>query len=85
VERKTAPFDLMVALMETSKGLTGTLFYKIDVFSKKTIDIMARCFVTILDQVAADHDIHLLDISLGDGEDQPWSIDQIDEDESFNF
>jgi non-ribosomal peptide synthetase component F len=85
VERTTTPFDLIMSLLETRDGLTGSLFYRIDLFSQKTVDFMVRSFVTILDQVVADPDIRLLDISLGDGNDQAWSLDRADENESFNF
>jgi hypothetical protein len=85
VERKTLPFELIMALAETGEGLTGSLFYQIDLFSQETVDLMLSCFVSILDQVATDPDIRLLDISLVGGNDQAWSVDQVDEDEDFNF
>jgi hypothetical protein len=60
----TAKFDLVLAMGQTESGLVGTIEYSTDLFELKTIQLMQRHFVDILQAIADDQEIRVLDIPL---------------------
>jgi hypothetical protein len=59
-----AKFDLLLAMGETEGGLVGTFEYSTDLFEPATIGQMQRQFCAILQAIAEDQDVRVLDIPL---------------------
>ncbi|WGF87887.1 amino acid adenylation domain-containing protein [Marinivivus vitaminiproducens] len=60
----SAPFDLALALRETSDGLHGRIDYPVDLFAHATIEGMARRFEHLLEGLAAAIDRPLSELPL---------------------
>ncbi|HEV3051515.1 MAG TPA: amino acid adenylation domain-containing protein, partial [Longimicrobium sp.] len=59
-----AKFDLSLTLSATSQGLRGTLSYSTDLFERSTAGRMLGHLARVLEQVAADADVHLSQLEL---------------------
>jgi non-ribosomal peptide synthetase component F len=88
----TAKFDLNLTMAETGLGLQGAFEYNTDLFAESTILRMRDHLIAILQVVAMDPEIYLLDIPLqsetpaGDGPPVRDSLaPRLDETESFAF
>jgi non-ribosomal peptide synthetase component F len=60
---------LTLSIDETASGLVGTLEYATDLFDAVTVEQMTQSYLTILRVVAETPDVHVLEISLLEGED----------------
>ena len=60
-------FDLMLTMVETPEGLTGTAIFDADLFERATIALMLSHLRVILDAVAADPERRVLEIGLPAG------------------
>ncbi|HEU4562389.1 MAG TPA: amino acid adenylation domain-containing protein, partial [Longimicrobium sp.] len=68
-EARVAKFDLLLAMETTSRGLRAGLTYATDLFERGTIRRMLGHLHRVLEQVAADADVHLSHLKLmGDAE-----------------
>jgi Condensation domain len=77
-------FDLALVMIELSQGIEGCLHYNRDLFEAGTIEEMKGHFTTLLEQVAENPDLRLLDIPLfNSGPDSPApdfeSIDDVED------
>ncbi|WP_420128652.1 amino acid adenylation domain-containing protein, partial [Longimicrobium sp.] len=63
-EFASAKFDLSLTLAATAQGLRGGLNYSTDLFERGTIVRMVRHLERVLEQVAADADVHLSRLDL---------------------
>jgi hypothetical protein len=79
----TAKFDLNLTMSETAGGLQGAFEYNTDLFAEPTIARMRDHLAIILEAVAADPGVHLLDIPLQAG--RAASAAPADASESFAF
>jgi amino acid adenylation domain-containing protein len=64
----TSKFDMVFAMLDTGDGLIGDVEYSLDLFDPAVIREMLRRFSSLVEAVAADPDLHLIDIPLGDPE-----------------
>src|SRR5215213_4726223 len=62
--KKTAKFDLLLALNEKGDGLEGTLEYSVDLFDRETITRLGRHFERVLKAVAENEECRLSELSL---------------------
>jgi amino acid adenylation domain-containing protein len=69
VELGTAKFDLTLSMMESPRGLAGSIEYATDLFDAPTIDRMAAHLRVLLEGIAADP------------EQKPWELPLLPEDE----
>lgn len=83
----TVEYDLSLLMREEPSGLSGLLIYNIESFAETHISRLLDHFLAILEQVAADPDIHLLDLNLPDQEESDDSSSNLhardDSDEFF--
>jgi amino acid adenylation domain-containing protein len=63
-EIATTKFDLMLGLTAHPRGLRGVLTYSTDLFERSTVRRMLRHLERVLEQVAADADVHLSKLEL---------------------
>jgi amino acid adenylation domain-containing protein len=63
-ELASTKFDLALGLTAHPQGLRGVLTYSTDLFERATIKRMARHLERVLEQVAADADVHLSRLAL---------------------
>ncbi|MGK7948471.1 MAG: condensation domain-containing protein [Xenococcaceae cyanobacterium] len=61
---RTAKLDLSLSLTETEQGLFGAFEYNTDLFHKATITRMMSNWQTLLEQVVADPDKRICDLSM---------------------
>lgn len=54
IETGTAKFDVLLSMMDTKEGLTGTLEYNTDLFNPDTITRMVGHFQTMLESIVGD-------------------------------
>ncbi|TVP65178.1 MAG: amino acid adenylation domain-containing protein, partial [Nodularia sp. (in: Bacteria)] len=54
IETGTAKFDILLSMMDTKEGLTGTLEYNTDLFNPDTIVRMVEHFQTLLESIVGD-------------------------------
>jgi amino acid adenylation domain-containing protein len=66
--RQPAYFDLTLSMNDSPGGISGYLEYSTDLFDADTIEEMKRRFESLLNAVAANPDLRLMDIPLGDEE-----------------
>ncbi|VAW42567.1 Polyketide synthase modules and related proteins, partial [hydrothermal vent metagenome] len=64
IESNTAKFDLSLAVVETDRGIRGTLTYNVDLFNLDTMQRMVGHFTTLLEGMVADPNQHLSDLPL---------------------
>jgi amino acid adenylation domain-containing protein len=64
VDTQAAQFDLTLSMYEADEGIRGALKYKEDLFDANTVAEMADRFTRLLQQVADDASLRLLDIPL---------------------
>jgi amino acid adenylation domain-containing protein len=64
VESGTARFDLTLELVETERGIVGTIEYNTDLFDDATITRMLGHYQTLLQGIAADADRRILELPL---------------------
>ena len=70
MERRTAKFDLLLAMVEQADGLSATFEYNTDLFDAATIARMARHLQTLLEGAVADPDRHLAALPILDEEER---------------
>ena len=63
-ENKTAKFDLLLTMWETPDGMGGFLKYNVDLFDDPTIAKMISHFRTLIENLLAEPQQHLSDLSL---------------------
>jgi hypothetical protein len=61
---ETAQFDLVMSLNETELGITSALTYNTDLFDASTIIEMLNRYKSLLEEVAEDPNVRLLDLKL---------------------
>ncbi|MEJ1929855.1 amino acid adenylation domain-containing protein, partial [Nostoc sp. NIES-2111] len=59
IETGTAKFDLLLSIIDSEEGLTGTLEYNTDLFHTSTISRMVGHFQTLLEGVVSDPHQHI--------------------------
>jgi surfactin family lipopeptide synthetase A len=64
LDRKTAVFDLILAMRETGDTLQGWLVYNTDLFEPDTVAEFIVCYQNLLEQIALDPAQRILDIPL---------------------
>ncbi|MFP5265687.1 MAG: amino acid adenylation domain-containing protein [Blastocatellia bacterium] len=64
LELGSVNFDMTLSMSRSGDVLSGTLDYNTDLFEPKTIDLFLKRFEMLLDMVAQDADLRLLDIPL---------------------
>src|SRR5207249_180749 len=64
IDNRTAKFELTLSLAETSDGLTGWIEYGMDLFDADRIERLAGHFQTIIEDVTANPDTRLSQVSL---------------------
>ena len=64
IENNTAKFDLALSVQETESGLLGEWEFNTDLFDATTITGMARCFQTLLENIVANPQRNIAEISL---------------------
>jgi amino acid adenylation domain-containing protein len=64
VDSGTAKFDLLLSMMDSKSGLTGTLEYNTDLFNADTIARMLGHFQTLLESIAANPDWKISELPL---------------------
>lgn len=75
VDIGTAQFDLTLSMHEGDESVAGSFTYNLDLFDKDTIEEMSRRFVALVNAVAANASVRLLDICL-DQEGESGSVDK---------
>ncbi len=75
VDIGTAQFDLTLSMHEGDESVAGSFTYNLDLFDKDTIEEMSRRFVALVNAVAANASIRLLDICL-DPEGESGSVEK---------
>ncbi|WP_404791150.1 amino acid adenylation domain-containing protein [Altericista sp. CCNU0014] len=83
IESETARFDLTLSLLETDRGLKGTVEYNTDLFDAATIDRLLGHYESLLKSIVADAQQPIAQISLlSDSERQQvlasWNQTQVD-------
>jgi hypothetical protein len=66
VHTGTSHFDLTLTLVETAHGLSGTVEYKSDLFSRELIEQLVVHYEQVLRETARDPEQRLLEIKLAD-------------------
>ncbi|MEN8220081.1 MAG: amino acid adenylation domain-containing protein, partial [Pseudomonadota bacterium] len=59
-----AKFDLNLAFIENSEGLTGRFEYDTALFTEETIRFLGECYLTLLQEIVAKPDVQLSQLSL---------------------
>lgn len=82
IESSTAKFDLSVSVVETGKGIRGTLNYNADIFNLNTIQRMAAHFETLLAGMVANPEQRLADLPLVTSSEEQqlraWNATEVD-------
>ncbi|MBC1213138.1 non-ribosomal peptide synthase [Trichormus variabilis ARAD] len=64
IENRTAKFDLALSMQETESGLLGEWEFNTDLFDATTISRMARHFQTLLENIVANPQQRIAEVSL---------------------
>ncbi len=64
LETGTAKFDILLSMIDSEQGLTGTLEYNTDLFNSDTIARMVGHFQTLLEGVVSDPDQGISELSI---------------------
>jgi non-ribosomal peptide synthetase component F len=73
-ERGISKFDMYLAMSQDSEGLAGTLEYNTDLFAATTVTRLLGYFETLIEEIVADPDKDLDNISLLTDEDSDQLI-----------
>ena len=89
ISGETAKFDLVLNMWTSEQGLMGVFEYNTDLFDQTRIEQMLRHFTNILEEVSANSEQRLLDISVGDAQSdsqlEASSLLLTDEAQHFDF
>jgi amino acid adenylation domain-containing protein len=64
IDRRTAVFDLILAMRETGDRFQGWLVYNTDLFESETVTEFIDCYQNLLERIAVDPEQTILNISL---------------------
>jgi len=64
IETGTAPFDLLVSLIERGEGLAGTLQYNTDLFEETTVQRLGRAFTVLLEGAMRQPDLRISELPI---------------------
>ena len=74
VENHTAKFDLEMVVVETSNGMTATIEYNEDLFTRETIARMMDNFAVLLENVVAAPETRIAEIRLMDEREEQFLL-----------